>query len=139
MKSFFIDTNVILDFLIDRKPFSDVAEILFELKLNNKIKLYASAISFNNLYYVIKKIEGHDKAISLLNELLLLTEIIPLHYLIIQKAVKSNFFDFEDAIQYYSALEIKAIKGIVTRNGKDFIDSKIAILTPQEAVSLITS
>lgn len=137
MKSFFVDTNVLLDFLANRKPFSDLAEVIFEYQQQKKIKLFVSAISFNNLYYIISKIEGHKKAISLLDELVELVEILPLDRVIIQNALNSSFADFEDAIQYYSAFQIEDVDGIITRNVKDFKKSDLAILTPELAIKLI--
>jgi predicted nucleic acid-binding protein len=65
MRHFLVDTNVLLDFLSDRKPFSDQAEILFEYKQPQQIEIYVSAISLNNLYYIINKISGHKTAIKL--------------------------------------------------------------------------
>jgi predicted nucleic acid-binding protein len=137
MKTFLTDTNVLLDFLADRKPFSDHAEILFEYRQQKKVTLCVSAISFNNLYYVINKIEGHKTAIKLLNELSDLVNIIPLDQTIIQHALKSTFSDFEDAIQYHTALSIKNIHGIITRNSKDFKKSELPVLSPEIAISLI--
>jgi predicted nucleic acid-binding protein len=101
----FIDTNVLLDFLAGRKPFSDHAEALFELRLLKKINIYVSAIFFNNLYRIMNRIGGHKKAIKHLTEPEELVAIIPLDNIIIQNALKSSFSDFEDAIQYYSALK----------------------------------
>jgi predicted nucleic acid-binding protein len=137
VKSFFIDTNILLDFLADRKPYSDQAAIIFENQQQGKLNLYVSAISFNNLYYVICKIEGHKTAIKLLKELTDIVTIIPLEQSIIQNSLESNFSDFEDAIQYYSALKTKNVKGIITRNTKDFKKSELPILTPELAIKLI--
>jgi predicted nucleic acid-binding protein len=137
MRAFFIDTNVLLDFLADRKPFSDQAEIIFEYQQKKKIKIFVSAISFNNLYYIISKIDGHKAAITLLDELVELVIILPLDRAIIQQALKSSFADFEDAIQNFTALHAKNIEGIVTRNVKDFRKSDLAILSPELAIKLI--
>jgi predicted nucleic acid-binding protein len=137
MKHFLVDTNVLLDFLADRKPYSDDAETLFHYNQQKKINIYVSAISFNNLYYVIKKLERHEKAINLLTELTLLVDIIPLDNSIIQDSLKSKFPDFEDAIQYYSALSMKTIEGIITRNKKDFKNSELPVLSPEIAVKIV--
>ena len=131
-----MDTNVLFDFLTDRKPFSDQAEILFEYKRQKKINIYVSAISFNNLYYIINKISGHKTAINLLEELADLVNIVPLDNDITQRSLKSNFSDFEDAIQYNSALREKAIEGIITRNSKDFKKSELPVLSPEIAIKL---
>lgn len=137
MKSFFIDTNILLDFLADRKPYSDHSAIIFEHQQQRKLNLYVSAISFNNLYYIISKIDGHKTAIKLLKELTDLVTVIPLDQSIIQNSLDSNFSDFEDAIQYYSALKSKTVQGIITRNTKDFKKSELPVLTPELAISII--
>lgn len=137
MKSFFLDTNILLDLLADRKPFSDQAAIIFEYQQQGKINLYASAISFNNLYYIINKLEGHKTALKLLKELADLLIIIPLEQAVILQALNSNFTDFEDAIQYFSALKSKNIRGIITRNSKDFKKSELPILSPELAIKII--
>lgn len=137
MKSYFIDTNLLLDFLADRQPFSDQAEAIFEYKNQKMVNLFVSAISFNNLYYVIAKIERHKRAIKLLNELSELVNIIPVDQAIIQQSLQSSFSDFEDAIQYYSAISSKSISGIITRNTKDFKRSELPVISPEIAVKLI--
>lgn len=67
MKKIFIDTNVIIDFLADRQPFSNDAAILFQLAQDSKIQIYVSAISFNNTYYILKKVTSHKTAIQLIS------------------------------------------------------------------------
>lgn len=136
MKHFLFDTNVLLDFLADRKPFSDQAEILFEYKQQKKVNIHVSAISFNNLYYILNKVSDHKTAIKLLSELMDLVNTVPLNNTIIQNSLRSNFADFEDAIQYYSALSVKVIDGIVTRNSKDFKESELPVLIPEIAIKL---
>ena len=136
MRHFLIDTNVLLDFLSDRKPFSDQAEVLFEYKHQKKIEIYVSAISFNNLYYIINKISGHKKAIKLLSELADLVIIVSLDNSIIRNSLLNNFSDYEDAIQYNSALSVRVIEGIITRNNKDFKKSELPILSSEIAIKL---
>ena len=69
MNNLFIDTDVIIDFLIDRKPFSREAAIIFTLIDQKKLKGYASSLTFSNLYYVLRKFESHNKVISKLDSL----------------------------------------------------------------------
>lgn len=137
MKHFLVDTNVLLDLLADRKPYSGHAAILFEFGQREKVKIYVSSISFNNLYYIIKKIQGHKKAIKLLVDIKELVNIVPLDDQIIKDALNSKFKDFEDAIQYYSALTVKNIEGIITRNSKDFKNSELPIFSPEIAVKIL--
>jgi predicted nucleic acid-binding protein len=134
MKYYFIDTNIILDLLADRKPFSENAEQLFILAEQKKIRLYCSIISFNNIYYILKKEIGHKKAISTLNIIKHHLQIIDFEKNTLLKAMDSEFNDFEDAIQYFSALTNPNIECIVTRNEKDFKHSTLLVLTPDLAI-----
>ena len=137
MKHIFLDTNIIIDFLADRKPFSMFAAKLFNFSLAGKIKLYISAVSYNNIYYILRQSQSASQTVKHLQELSEMTEITDVTKDIIKKALKSAFKDFEDAIQYYSALSNNKIDIIVTRNTKDFKESDLAIMTPEEAVKLI--
>jgi predicted nucleic acid-binding protein len=137
MKQIFIDTNVIIDFLADKKPFSDYAAILFQLAKENKIKVHISAISFNNTYYILRKVASHKKALSLISIIEEYVGIQETNRSIIRKAIKSNFNDFEDAIQYFSAVQIGKIDIITTRDLKDFKRSDLPVLSPETTVKLL--
>ncbi|MBI2259666.1 MAG: PIN domain-containing protein [Flavobacteriia bacterium] len=139
MKFYFIDTNIILDLLADRKPFSKNAEHLFVLAEEKKIRLYCSIISFNNIYYILKKELGHKKTIPILNLLKQQVHIIDFDKNILLKAMDSDFQDFEDAIQHFSALTNQNIECIVTRNEKDYKHSNLLILTPDLALYRLLS
>ncbi len=137
MNLFFIDTNVIIDFLADRKPFSLNAAKLFELSISKKVKLYISAVSYNNIYYILKQSLSHKDTITLLSSLSEMTEVVDITKTVIQQAVKSEFKDFEDAIQYYCALSINKLEIIITRDIKDFKKSTIPVMTTDEIISLL--
>jgi hypothetical protein len=135
----FLDTNVLIDFLADRRPFSLEAARLFDNSLKRKIRIFISAVSYNKIYYILRQSFSHNETIKLLAELNEWTEIIDVSKDIIEKSIRSEFNDFEDAIQYYCALSTSKIEFIVTRDTKDFKTSTIPILTPKEANSLIQS
>jgi len=137
MRQIFIDTNVVIDFLADRSPFSEYAAILFQLAKEKKIKIFVSAISFNNTYYILRKVTSHKKALSLISEIEDIVGLQETNRKILRKAIKSNFNDFEDAIQYYSALELGAIDIITTRDLKDFKKSELPVLSPETTVKLL--
>jgi predicted nucleic acid-binding protein len=139
MKHIFIDTNVVIDFLADRRPFSLDAARLFDLALEGKSKIYISAVSYNNIYYILRQSLTNNATIKLLEELAEMTEIADVTGDIIRKSLKTDFKDYEDAIQYYCALGIAKIDFIVTRNTKDFKKSTISVLTPAEAVVSLNS
>ena len=139
MKNIFLDTNVLIDFFADRKPFSIEAARLFNYSIKKKINLYISAVSYNNIYYILRQSCSHIETIKILTELNEWTVIIDVSKEIINKSLKSDFRDFEDAIQYNCAKSLKKIDFIVTRDTKDFKTSSLPILTPKEAVTLIES
>jgi predicted nucleic acid-binding protein len=138
MKHLFLDTNVIIDFLADRKPFAESASQLFSLGTDKKVKIYCSAISFNNIYYLFRQSHTHAPAIQLLKDLAGMIEIVAFGKNIVSQSLQSGFRDFEDAIQYHSALSVPKLDGIVTRNTRDFSKSKLSVLTPTEALSLFS-
>lgn len=137
MKHFFLDTNILLDFLTDRKPFSEQAATLFQKSKEKQVKLYVAAISFNNIYYIVRQVQTHAKTIELLKGLAQLVEIIAVDETVLQQALNSDFKDFEDAIQSYAAESITEIDGIVTHNQKDFKKSNLPVLGPDNAIALL--
>ncbi len=137
MTHLFLDTNVVLDFLTDRKPFSNEAARIFMAAEDGSARLYVSAISFNNLYYVIRQTEGHKKAMELIELLDTLVLTVDLNSTIIRKGFRTAGRDFEDAIQLHSARSQKKIQAIVTRNEKDFKNRDLVILSPASAVKLL--
>ena len=134
MKHLFLDTNVIIDFLADRKPFSDKAALIFDQAVAGKLKIYISAVSYNNIYYILRQSFSNNETIKLLNQLNEMTEIADVTKTIIKQALRSDFKDFEDAIQYHCALSLSKLDLIVTRDTKDFRKSVLPVMNPQEAV-----
>jgi len=125
--------------LADRQPFSASAARLFDLAEKGKINLFISALSYSNIYYIIKKTCTHKELISLLRDLEGLTETLDVTKQVISKSLVGNFNDFEDSIQYNTALSNKKVTVIVTRNVKDYKNSELAVLTPDEALAIIES
>ena len=134
MRHIFLDTNVVIDFLADRRPFSIDAARLFDMAIEGKIKIYVSAVSYNNIYYILRRSLSNSSTIKLLDELAGMTEIVDVTKEVIKGSLKADFKDYEDAIQYHCALSIPEIELIVTRNTKDFKKSEMAVLTPTEAI-----
>lgn len=126
----FIDSDVVIDFFTDREPHANPASELFELNEKGSVKLFLSAVSINNIYYIIRKFLGHRKAIEVIETLTEMTEIIGTTKTEIVQALKNDFSDYEDSVQYASALTVKEIDAIITRNTKDYRNSSIAIMTP---------
>ena len=139
MNNIFLDTNVVIDFLADRRPFSLLAAKIFNYSLQGKVKVFISAVSYNNIYYILRQSLTNRETIKLLDELCEMTEIADVTKAIIKKSLKTDFKDFEDAIQYNCALSINKIDFIVTRDTKDFKNSVLPVLTPEEALSSLES
>lgn len=139
MKHIFLDTNVLIDFLADRKPFSMDAAKLFDYSFKRKVNIYVASVSYNNIYYILRQSCSHTVTIKILTELQEWTEAVDVSKDIIRKALKSEFKDFEDAIQYFCAKALNKIDCIVTRDTKDFKTSSLPTLTPKEALTMIES
>lgn len=131
MKVLFIDTDVIIDLLSDRQPFSKDAAGIFSLIERREVRGCVSALSFSNLYYILNRFSSHGKVISMLNELADLTDILKVDSRIIKSALASGFKDFEDAIQYQAALEHKNVDVLITRNINDYRKSSLPVMTPE--------
>lgn len=126
----FLDTDIILDLLGNRKPFSKYAAEIFSKSLQKKIHIYISGNSVTTIYYILCKNNDETKVRSLITELFDLCHIIPASKEILKSALESDFRDFEDAVQHYSALTNKNIKAIITRNVRDYKKSKIEVFSP---------
>ena len=126
----FIDADVVIDFFTDRTPFANAASKIFELNENGIVVIYLSVVSINNIYYIVRKYLGHKKTLEIISILMEMTEIIGITKQEITQALRNNFKDFEDSIQYSSALNIIGLDAILTRNIKDYKNSKIAVMTP---------
>lgn len=131
MTKIFLDTNVVLDFILKRKGFAKEAAMIFDLSEKKKIQLSLSSLSINNIDYIISKIESKKKSRQIILKLLALVEVLSVGQSTIEKAVLSEFKDFEDAMQNFCAEEGK-LNHIITRNLKDFKKSKLSIQTPKE-------
>ncbi len=131
MENLLIDTNIIIDLLSKRKNFYQEAQELFTLADEQEIKLYISSLTFANTHYLLSKELNSNEARKVLIKFKLLVSILPLDDKILELALSSDFNDFEDAIQYYTALENK-LNIIITRNKKDFKISKLPVLTAKE-------
>ncbi|MCU0473314.1 MAG: PIN domain-containing protein [Bacteroidales bacterium] len=139
MAVLFIDTDIIIDFLIDRKPHSREAAIIFTLIEQKKIKGYVSSLTFSNLYYVLRKVESHNKVITKLDSISRLLTILKVDQQTINNAIASGFKDFEDSIQYNCALDYKKIDVLITRNTKDYKNSEIPVMTPVDYLKTVSS
>ena len=132
----FLDTDVALDHLADRQPFAEYAHRLFALAEKAEITLCLSALSFSNLYYILRKLVGHGEALALLGKLKQLVRVSAVGEAEIQSALANRFKDFEDAIQHFTAKAEGDVSAIITRNKADYAGSEIPVLSPDEFLAM---
>ncbi|TFF37551.1 type II toxin-antitoxin system VapC family toxin [Mucilaginibacter psychrotolerans] len=137
MKQVFVDTNILIDLLADRPPFSKFAIQLFDLAEKSKVKLFTSSHAFATTHYLLKKHAPEKELRASLYSLLDYIDLISIVSAIIKKSLLSNYKDFEDAIQIIAATAVPNIDFIVTRNLKDFKDAGITVLAPDELLSYL--
>ncbi len=132
----FLDTNVVLDLLGERKPFYESIAKIATLADKEQITLVVSALSYSTVNYILMKYENREKVIGKLQKFKVISEICSLDELVIEKGLNSKFRDFEDALQYYSALK-SGCNIIISRNVKDFKESEMPVMTPAEYLTTI--
>ena len=131
----FVDTNVLLDVIAERVPFYDASAAILSLFEQDKADGFISAMSFNNTHYILVKRGGKNKALKAMRTLLDTFNVVALDEKILSRAIDAEFNDFEDSIQFFSAIRCDA-DYIITRNVKDFPHKDIPILTPEDFLKL---
>ena len=132
MSRLLIDTNIVIDLLSKRDKFYNEAADLFSRADKNELELTISSLTFANTNYILTKLKSAKEAREILRKFKVLVELLSLDDKITELALSDdNFPDFEDGLQYYSAIENR-IDVIITRNKKDFKNSKIPVLTAKE-------
>ena len=132
MKKVFLDTNILVDLIADRKPFSKYSIEIFKKAEEKKIKLFTSSHSIATTHYLLKKYLEEKILRDVLYNLLDYVTVIAVDTDVLKKGLRSKHKDFEDSIQILCASTIEKIDCIVTRNTKDFRVSEILVLTPDE-------
>ena len=135
MDKILVDTNIVLDLLGKREQFLPEAQVLFSLADRKKVKLHVSSLTFANTYYILTKELKSNDVRKTLRKFKLLVEILSMDDKIIDLSLNSDFKDFEDAIQYYTAIENK-LSIILTRNLKDFKLSKLPVMSAKEYLEI---
>ena len=130
MEKIFVDTNIVLDLLEKREGFFEEAQELFTLADQKKVELFVSALTIANVHYLLFK-NLRMEARKAISKFKVLLEVLPIDDKILELSLVSDFSDFEDAIQYYSAIE-NGMDVIITRNKKDFKNIKLPVLTAKE-------
>ena len=137
IEKLYLDTNVMLDLLGERKPFYDSAAMIATLADTGRIKLFVSSLSYSKVYYILSKFENHASVKEKLRKFRIISEVSDVTGLIIDKVLASNFSDFEDAIQYHCSLA-EHCNILITRNGKDYKNPVIPVMSPDEYIASLT-
>ena len=130
-----IDTNICIDAIEDRKPFSTAAVQLLEASENGVVTGFVSAHSFDTLFYILIQTTKREYIYRAIEGLRRTIRVAPVNQAVIDKALQDKWPDFEDAIHYHAALEA-GCDGIITRNQKDFANSSLPVLSPEEFLGL---
>jgi len=137
MKNLFIDTNIVIDLLSRREPFFEETAKLFSLADKKQVELSVSSLTIANTSYVLLRQMDSNKAKLVLRKLRLILKILPLDDKIIGLALNDETFsDFEDGLQYFTAIENEQ-ELIITRNLKDFKNSKLPTMTAKQFIETI--
>lgn len=137
MSKVFVDTNIVIDLLARREPFFDEAAYLFSLADKKSITLTVAALTIANTSYTLLRHKTANETKTILRKLRLIIEILPLDDKIIDLALNDDSFsDFEDGLQYFTALENKQ-EVIISRNLKDYKNSKLPAMTARQFIETL--
>jgi len=131
VKKLFLDTNVILDLLAQRDPFYESIAKIATLADHKNLKLTTTPISFTTVNYILSKFESSETVMTKMRKFAIICPVCEVNQEISDKGLNSKFSDFEDSVQYFSAVNANC-NTIITRNGKDFKNSEISIMTAEE-------
>jgi len=132
-RTVFLDSDVILDVLCKREPFYSFAAELFTLGDLGKVTLVTTSLVFANVFYILRKVLGIEKGKELLRKLRIIVGVISVIEKTVDLALNSNFADFEDGLQYFTARE-NNIQILITRNVKDYRGKELLVQTPEEYI-----
>jgi predicted nucleic acid-binding protein len=131
------DTNIVLDLLLDRAPFADAAALLFAKVEDGTIVGYLCGTTITTIHYLATKVVGDVRAREEVGKLLSLFEVAPVSRTVLEAALKAGFGGFEDAVIHEAALHAGA-EAIVTRNVRDFKNSRITVYDSAELTGILS-
>jgi predicted nucleic acid-binding protein len=130
----FIDTDIILDVLAERDDFAEAAAEVFELGHVNKIELFTTAVVLANVFYMLRKTSGIEKARKNLQKLRLIIHVLPIDEAVVDLSLNSQFTGFEGGLQYFTA-RANNISKLITRNIKHYKVDDMIIETAEEYIT----
>lgn len=133
-----LDTNVVLDYLLDREPFADAAAAIWEAGRKGRIDIYVSALTPVNVFYIARKLKGIQEARRIVEGILAECQVALIDYGILQDALALPMTDFEDAVQNASATG-EQLDALVTRDPKDYAKATLPVFSPQALLMHLAS
>lgn len=135
MMKVLLDTDVCLDSITGREPWHADADRIFHASVEKEVSIFVSGLTFSNLYYLLRKVHGSRKTVKRLHEMRKLVAVSPINSDIVDQSFDSSWTDFEDALQYHSALKAGSDL-LVTRNLSDYKKAdQILIIEPGEFIN----
>ena len=131
----FIDSDVILDLLLKRADYQ-AAQNLFNLIEIGQVTAYTSPVVLTNIFYLISKIKDKELALKAVTDLNQLLKISPINKKTVRQTLSSSFTDFEDGLQHFSAMSVKA-DYVISRNLKDYQESQIKVANAATFLQII--
>ncbi len=126
-----LDTNVVLDLLLNREPFSNEAVKIFSLVESKKVEAFVCATTITTIYYLISKSLNKNQSDKVIEDLLQLFNVAQVNKDVLLASLKNNGKDFEDSVLYTSA-KFANVDVIITRDKKGFTNSKVSVQEPKE-------
>ena len=133
-----LDTNIVLDHLLEREPFAQSASELLELNAQGAFEGYVSGMTPINIFYIARKFMGHDKLRQFISDLLLAVRVCPITHEVLNQAFSLPFSDYEDAVQHACATASE-LDAIVTRNLDDYKSATLPVFSPTDFLNQLTS
>lgn len=131
-----LDNDVVLDYILKRPPSAAEAKGIFDCLAKTEFEAYVAPITFNNVFYVIRKAQSKTAAFQAVEKLIKILEVCVANKNVMQNALFSNFIDYEDAAQHACA-EAENLDAIVTRNLSDYKNATIPVYSPPDFLDLL--
>ncbi len=132
-----IDTNILLDLILEREPFIEAAMLLFKEIEQGQVQGYVAATSITNIFYIIRKAQGREIALQAISRILQVLEICAVSRQTIELALNENLKDFEDGIQVACAT-LAGLDAVVTRDKSDFVVAKLPVFSAEELAAQLS-
>ena len=132
----FLDTNVVIDFMGEREDFFEDASVIFSMISDGTIHASVSALTVVNCAYILRKAFSSDIMLEKIEALCQILEVMPIEKRQLQEAIHLKVDDYEDAVQYFSALPYHP-DVILTRDKRGFQNFGILVMTPKEFIKRV--